>query len=992
MGSVKKNAGGSFGVPRAALSTWFALAAALVLAPAAPASHTGSPEGISVEGGDTLVYHARDAEFNSITVTEDADSYIFTELGTTETGGPLAPVTDNSGGQCAVAGNVTTCQKAGIDSITVFGMGETGDLFLPHDTITADANPPGITTLDGGSGNDDIFGSPGDDVILGGDGIDVLQARDGDDLINTGPSAEDPFFERFEQADGGSGFDTITYADRPSGIRTDFAITGFAIDSDGTSDNLSGGIEKVVGSHFDDEMIGGILSDTFVGNGGNDVMCGGLGIDTVDYSTVDDYLPADLPDSQRGVNVTLDGPMPTDVRHTLPFTSNENVLEYRKARRDCREIVEATGQPIADGERDCTANDGVPGVEQDCVGDDVENIIGSPYDDDLTGNDPDPLEGQGPRIEPHGVNDIDGGGGNDVIDGGFGPDALSGGAGVDTVTYESRAEGVSATIDGAANDGTDTSATDFLVGDFDPRSKLGDSIEGDVENIIGTAHNDVLRGSGAANRLEGGDGDDFIDGGGGHDTILAGPGNDAAVGGNGNDLLLGGDGADVLDGENGDDDVRAEDGGVPGLPEIVKGGAGADALSGGAGHDVLDYSDATKPLSVSLDGLNNDGAAEGDNAAPDFEEVIGGIAADILVGSAGPELLDGGDGDDSLTGAGGADVLIGGAGSDLAAYAERPAPVSVNLAAGTSSDGDVLQGIERVLGGPGDDTLVGDAGDNVLLGGLGNDRLIGGEGNDRLIGDGGDDVMSGGGGDDTLFGSDGDDTLTGEAGNDDLKGEAGNDTLDGGPGADRHEGGPHSDTVLYASRSGGVTVTLTGVDGNGERDENDFINHDVENVTTGSGDDEIDANDNLPGEVKCGEGSDLVTVDPDDDVAGDCENVRVAALGTRCTVQRRTTRMSRTGRIRIRLFCASAARGTVRLRSLARQRVRGKRRIVKIGSRRFSLRAGQNRRITIRASRAARRVIRRKKRLSVRAIVAARPRTQRSTLRTRTVFTVRARR
>ena len=107
--------------------------------------------------------------------------------------------------------------------------------------------------------------------------------------------------------------------------------------------------------------------------------------------------------------------------------------------------------------------------------------------------------------------------------------------------------------------------------------------------------------------------------------------------------------------------------------------------------------------------------------------------------------------------------------------------------------------------------------------------------------------------------------------------------MDGGPGTDRQFGGPHIDTLLYASRSAAVTVTLIGKDNNGERNEDDFVAHDVENVTTGSGGDTIDADDNLKGEVKCGAGADLVTADPDDRVASDCENVQVSALGTRCT-------------------------------------------------------------------------------------------------------------
>ena len=80
----------------------------------------------------------------------------------------------------------------------------------------------------------------------------------------------------------------------------------------------------------------------------------------------------------------------------------------------------------------------------------------------LVGNDIDPLEGRGPRIEPLGANRIEGGGGNDVMDGRGGPDVYEGGEGTDTVTYGGlrRPAGirranrfVNATIDGVANDG-----------------------------------------------------------------------------------------------------------------------------------------------------------------------------------------------------------------------------------------------------------------------------------------------------------------------------------------------------------------------------------------------------------------------------------------------------------------------------------------------------------------------------------------------------------
>jgi Ca2+-binding RTX toxin-like protein len=653
-----------------------------------------------------------------------------------------------------------------------------------------------------------------------------------------------------------------------------------------------------------------------------------------------------------------------------------------KARSDCREVDYNTpqGTPLAGGLRDCTPNDGALN-EGDCVGQDTENIVGGLGDDVLTGNDPDPLVGKAASIEPLGVNHLQGGprdvvdDGDDVLDGRLGADIFEGGGGTDTVTYADRTESVIASIDGATNDGVPGQ-------DDSPSGLSGDAILSDVEVLIGGSNDDTLKGDDGSGTLDSGDdqlfggpGADFLDGGSGSDTLNGGEGGDLLAGGDGNDQLVGGPGDDIVDGEAGSDDVQGE-----------------------GGLDVLDYSAANTPVHVNPNGVADDGrAGEGDNVAGDFEKVLGGSDGDHLIGGPEAELLAGNDGNDRLDGGGGGDDLSGGAGADTVSYEARSAPVFVNLAEagndGEAGENDHVFGdVEKVLGGSGGDTLLGDARDNVLLGAAGNDRLAGAEGDDLLIGDVGNDTLSGDAGNDTLLGSDGNDNLSGADGNDDLKGEAGNDTIDGGRGKDRHFGGPHVDTILYSARSAGVTVSLDGAAGNGERSEDDFINHDVENVTTGSGGDTIDADDNLKGEVKCGAGTDIVTVDSDDRVAGDCETVRVAAFGTRCTASTASVRMRRSGAIGVRVFCGAAAKGTLRLQSIARVRSgKGRaRRVLKLGSKSFSLKAGQRRTISVRASKTARRYIQRKKRLSVRARISSKATTQRSTLRTSRVFTVRA--
>jgi hypothetical protein len=63
--------------------------------------------------------------------------------------------------------------------------------------------------------------------------------------------------------------------------------------------------------------------------------------------------------------------------------------------------------------------------------------------------------------------------------------------------------------------------------------------------IVGTAHNDVLKGTPKADTLDGRGGNDRLSGLGGNDVLLGGPGNDRLVGGAGKDRLRCGGGKDV---------------------------------------------------------------------------------------------------------------------------------------------------------------------------------------------------------------------------------------------------------------------------------------------------------------------------------------------------------------------------------------------------------------------------------------------------------------
>ncbi|MFM9977466.1 MAG: hypothetical protein ACKVOP_05385 [Sphingomonadaceae bacterium] len=132
-----------------------------------------------------------------------------------------------------------------------------------------------------------------------------------------------------------------------------------------------------------------------------------------------------------------------------------------------------------------------------------------------------------------GADAVDAGAGDDLIYPGIGADHVDGGAGNDTVSYSDSFQRV-------------------IIDLAQTRGWLSDTLIS-IENLIGSAFNDGLRGNGVANTLDGGLGNDNLFGFGDNDTLLGGLGNDNLQGGDGNDVLKGGAGRDLLLGGEGDD-------------------------------------------------------------------------------------------------------------------------------------------------------------------------------------------------------------------------------------------------------------------------------------------------------------------------------------------------------------------------------------------------------------------------------------------------------
>jgi Ca2+-binding RTX toxin-like protein len=103
-----------------------------------------------------------------------------------------------------------------------------------------------------------------------------------------------------------------------------------------------------------------------------------------------------------------------------------------------------------------------------------------------------------------GADNITAGSGNDTIAGLVGADLLDGGADTDTATYAASLAGVSVSLATGLGSGGDAQG-DTLI---------------NIENLTGSAFNDVLTGSPGVNVLNGGGGADTLTGGAGSDKFL----------------------------------------------------------------------------------------------------------------------------------------------------------------------------------------------------------------------------------------------------------------------------------------------------------------------------------------------------------------------------------------------------------------------------------------------------------------------------------------
>lgn len=210
--------------------------------------------------------------------------------------------------------------------------------------------------------------------------------------------------------------------------------------------------------------------------------------------------------------------------------------------------------------------------------------------------------------------------------------------------------------------------------------------------------------------------------------------------------------------------------------------------------------------SISVGGVSQYlGAVEeffGNTSSPG--DVTGGAGNDHLAGSDGDDQVAGGAGDDTIEGSLGADEVDGGDGADtlelfgsVSDFQFRYEGSELVITNVTGIYGEIRATSVEYIDFLSSGQIYNTQGD--LFGYIGteaNDFLIGSAVANNMIGLGGADSISGGGGGDFIDGGAGDDILDGGSGDDELAGGAGTDVLLGGNGNDLLRGGAGADQIL----------------------------------------------------------------------------------------------------------------------------------------------------------------------------------------------------
>jgi Ca2+-binding RTX toxin-like protein len=380
-------------------------------------------------------------------------------------GGDGVDAADYSTSSAGVNVNLTTGAASGGDAEadTLSGIENlTGSEFA--DVLTGDAK---ANLLNAGAGNDIVIGSGGGDTIDGGSGLDLINYAGSNAAVSVdlktgkgvGGWAQSDVISNIENIDGSIFDDVLTGNELANlfngGLGADRLSGGEGADVLNGND----GNDALFGDAGNDSLFGGVGNDRITGGVGADVINGGDGVDTADYRKSDGAVDVSL---MRGTGILADAE-----GDTLQFIENLSGSAFSDILVGDNNVNRITGMSGEDkiygmGGNDYIATgggydfvDGGDGIDTVTYEDswdrvvvnlttgknqygeasrdvltNVENIIGSVYNDTITG------DGAANRLTGgDGTDVLSGMGGNDYIYGGNGADRMTGGTGADVFVF-----------------------------------------------------------------------------------------------------------------------------------------------------------------------------------------------------------------------------------------------------------------------------------------------------------------------------------------------------------------------------------------------------------------------------------------------------------------------------------------------------------------------------------------------------------------------------
>lgn len=373
----------------------------------------------------------------------------------------------------------------------VLNVADVGEI-LTHETMQGGTDDDSFV---GGAGNDKLYGDKGDDNLVGDDtglmrsplsisttlsgGVDpmaisyLVSGMPADAMLSAGTRNADGTWSL--SATDVQGLE-ITFTDA-AGFTLHVVVTS----TDGSELQAEADIQVSLQSGQSDHLEGGGGNDNINGDAGNDVIYGGSAPTGLSTPHVD--APED--------NDVVSGGAGNDM-----IWGNSGDDQINGDEGDDT-VFGGKGNDVINGGE---GNDTINGN----TGDDL--ILGDAGDDVLKGN-----AGNDHLSDGEGSDTVEGSSGDDLVAAGEGDDSYNGGSGYDTIDFSNATAGMAIDL-----------SKKQAVG-------MGTDKVWNFEAVVGSSHDDMMKGSKSGEALSGGDGNDVLRGLGGSDALSGGEGDDTFV-------------------------------------------------------------------------------------------------------------------------------------------------------------------------------------------------------------------------------------------------------------------------------------------------------------------------------------------------------------------------------------------------------------------------------------------------------------------------------